>query len=129
MCGLFSTNGKIFREEIKLLLWDTAGQERFNVIISSYTRGCLGFVIGHDVTDRSSLETIRDKNMSYWKDCPYATVMAIENKLDLGEIREVSIEEDEALARDIHTFIFFEGKYKLIPTVLSTSNALILIFF
>lgn len=65
------------------MLWDTADKERLSAIISSYIRGCLGFVIGHDITDRSSLEDTSNKNM-----CPYATVVVIENKLGSEGFRE-----------------------------------------
>ena len=97
-------------EEIKLMLWDTAGQERYEAITNSYLKGCIGMILTYDITDRRSIETIRRKYMTYWKDYPYITIMVIGSKLDLRDFREVPTEDGESLARDLHASLFFEGK-------------------
>ena len=107
----FATHTETYQgKNIKLMLWDTAGQERFAAIVKSYLNGCLGVVIGYDITKRSSLDLVRRDYATYWKNYPYTTIMVIGNKLDLEEEREVSTEEGEALARELHASLFFEGK-------------------
>ena len=107
--------------DIKLLLCGMTENDKI-ASESNFKKSCLGAVIGYDITNRESLKIARREYMSYWKDYPYVTIMVIGNKMDLGELREVSKEEGEMLARDLHASLFFEGKlYKHGHSIFSAS--------
>ena len=71
-----------------------------------------GFIVMYDVTKRSSVDAIRQRYLRDWNDAPFAVVRVIGTKIDLEDKREVSVKEGEALARDLHASLFFEGKLK-----------------
>lgn len=85
---------------VKLQIWDTAGQERFKNITKNYFQSSDGFIIGYDITSRSSFI-----NVSTWLNeiREYAPEeiqkILIGNKCDLSE-REVSTEEGKKLAEE-----------------------------
>ena len=47
-------------DKIKLQIWDTCGQARFRNINESYYKGAHCIVIGYDVTDKNSFDSIKN---------------------------------------------------------------------
>uniref|UniRef100_A0A6P6YKJ0 Ras-related protein Rab-6-like n=1 Tax=Dermatophagoides pteronyssinus TaxID=6956 RepID=A0A6P6YKJ0_DERPT len=104
----FKHNDKTF----KLQLWDTAGQERFHSLIPSYIRDCSAVVVVYDLTNRESFEAVDN-----WIECVYKergrdVIIALAgNKSDAAKSRAVSVEEQEAKAKQ-YDAIFFETSAK-----------------
>lgn len=94
---------------IKLDIWDTAGQERFRSISSLFYRESGAALIVYDVTDKKSLQMVKDFWLKQIKQ--YATSSVIialaGNKCDLMNRREVSEEEAKTFAEE-NGLIYFE---------------------
>ncbi|KAK6127638.1 hypothetical protein DH2020_038617 [Rehmannia glutinosa] len=85
---------------IKAQIWDTAGQERFRAITSSYYRGALGALVVYDITRRPTFESLRKwlKELREFGS-PEMVVVLVGNKSDLGQSREVNLEDGQSLAQ------------------------------
>merc|ERR1712032_1376268 len=87
--------------QIKLQIWDTAGQERYRAVTRSYYRGAVGALILYDVTSRDSYKNLptwlQDAREQAWKDIP---IIAVGNKRDLKEARQVSYLDASRFAQD-----------------------------
>ena len=87
--------------EIKVKIVDTAGQERFRSIAKNYIKKVNGIIVNYDITDKNSF-SIADswineiKNDSSLKEKP---IFLVGNKSDLEDIRKISKEEGEQLAK------------------------------
>ena len=95
--------------EIKLKLWDVEGQEKFRAIQSTYVKGSDCIILGYDVTNRKSFESIRDS----WYNCvgeniavDLQLIYLVGNKIDKIEERVISDEEGESLANDLNMKYF-----------------------
>eukprot|EP01135_Chromosphaera_perkinsii_P002568 Nk52_evm84s224 gene=Nk52_evmTU84s224 len=97
---------------VRLQLWDTAGQERFRSLIPSYIRDSSVAVVVYDITNRNSyLQTtkwIEDVRTERGND---VIIMLVGNKTDLGDKRQVSIEEGEQKAKELNV-MFIETSAK-----------------
>ncbi|KAI8982616.1 ras family-domain-containing protein [Pilobolus umbonatus] len=97
---------------IRLQLWDTAGQERFRSLIPSYIRDSSVCVVVYDITNRNSFV-----NTSKWIDDVRAErgtdviIVLVGNKTDLGDKRQVSVEEGEKKAKE-YNIMFIETSAK-----------------
>ncbi|XP_071720376.1 ras-related protein RABA5c-like [Rutidosis leptorrhynchoides] len=86
-------------KEVKAQIWDTAGQERFRAVTSAYYRGAVGALIVYDISRSTTFESV-----TRWLDelntHSETTVarMLVGNKLDLENIRAVSVEDGKNLA-------------------------------
>eukprot|EP00128_Syssomonas_multiformis_P000086 Colp12_sorted_trinity150504_noHs@14577 len=97
---------------VRLQLWDTAGQERFRSLIPSYIRDSSVAVVVYDITNRTSFQQttkwIDDVRTERGND---VIIMLVGNKTDLGDKRQVSIEEGEAKAKELNV-MFIETSAK-----------------
>jgi Ras-related protein Rab-6A len=97
---------------VRLQLWDTAGQERFRSLIPSYIRDSSIAVVVYDTTSRTSF-----LNSSKWIDDIRSErgddviIMLVGNKTDLGDRRQVSVEEGEVKASE-EKILFIETSAK-----------------
>ncbi|ANB11724.1 Rab family GTPase YPT6 [Sugiyamaella lignohabitans] len=117
---------------IRLQLWDTAGQERFRTLIPSYIRDSNVAVVVYDITSKfqsmiiyktskqkmlTSLDRQSFLDASKWVDDVKAErgnqviIVLVGNKTDLGDKREVSVEDGEAKAKEMGV-IFIETSAK-----------------
>ncbi|XP_066527404.1 ras-related protein Rab-43 [Hoplias malabaricus] len=89
-------------KRVKLQIWDTAGQERFRTITQSYYRSTNGAIITYDITKRSSFMSV-PKWMEDVKKYGGSNIvpLLIGNKIDLSDLREVSLEEAETMAHQL----------------------------
>lgn len=89
------------QRQIKLQIWDTAGQERYRAVTRSYYRGAVGALILYDVTSRDSYNNLptwlQDAREQAWKDI---SIIAVGNKRDLKEERQVSFLESSRFAQE-----------------------------
>jgi len=99
-------------KRIKLQIWDTAGQERFRTITTSYFRGAQGILLVYDVTDRQTFMSIRNwvSQIQMHADM-HVNKILIGNKCDMTDLRTVSHDEGEALAKE-YNIHFFETSAK-----------------
>ncbi|KAK2077045.1 Ras- protein RABH1d [Prototheca wickerhamii] len=97
---------------LRLQLWDTAGQERFRSLIPSYIRDSSVAVVVYDVTNRQSF-----LNVQRWVEEVRAErgndviIVAVGNKTDLTDKRQVSTEEGDSRARELGV-LFIETSAK-----------------
>uniref|UniRef100_A0A8C4Q836 RAB41, member RAS oncogene family n=1 Tax=Eptatretus burgeri TaxID=7764 RepID=A0A8C4Q836_EPTBU len=97
---------------IRLQLWDTAGQERFRSLIPSYIRDSAAAVVVYDITNVNSFQ-----QTSKWIDDVRTErggdviIMLVGNKTDLGDKRQVSIDEGEQKAKELNV-MFIETSAK-----------------
>ncbi|GAB5360417.1 hypothetical protein AAMO2058_000626100 [Amorphochlora amoebiformis] len=95
-------------KKVKLQIWDTAGQERFRSVTKTYYRGAAGCLLVYDITSRETYE-----NLTTWlRDAktlarPDITVVAVGNKCDRKNDREVSLLEASRFAQD-NDLLFME---------------------
>ena len=97
---------------IRLQLWDTAGQERFKSLIPSYIRDSTAAVIVYDVTNVNSfhqtskwIEEVRSERGGD------IIIILAGNKMDVSSKRQVTTEEGEEKAKELHT-MFIETSAK-----------------
>ena len=96
---------KIFtvnKQKVKMQIWDTAGQERFRFLQQAYYSGAHGVLVVYDVTRRQSFDNIPIW-MGYLTGNIGSSIPAIliGNKCDLDEIRSVSSNEGNSLAKHL----------------------------
>ncbi|PIA35865.1 hypothetical protein AQUCO_03400034v1 [Aquilegia coerulea] len=103
-------------KEVKAQIWDTAGQERFRAVTSAYYRGAVGALIVYDITRRTTFDSVVRwlDELNTHSDTTIAR-MLIGNKLDLANIRAVSVEEGKALAEA-------EGMFFMETSALDSTN-------
>ena len=96
-------NGKT----VKVQLWDTAGQERFRTIAKSYYKGAHGIILIYDVTNRKTYDNIK-KWLNQIRDEAgnRISIILVANKIDCEDLRQVTKEEGESLAKSCNLPIF-----------------------
>lgn len=98
---------------VRLALWDTAGQERFRSLIKSYIRDSSVAVVVYDISNRVSFNNaaqwIADVRTERGGD---VLIALVGNKSDLADRRQVSAEEGDLRARELHA-MFVETSAKL----------------
>ena len=100
-------------DKIKLQIWDTAGQERFRKITESYYKGAHCFVLGYDVTDKNSFDSIKNYHYNHTKELvgDIPLIYLVGNRIDLYDKRVVSKEEGKSYAKE-RNIKFFEVSAK-----------------
>lgn len=89
-------------KRIKLQVWDTAGQERFRTITTAYYRGATGIILVYDVTDERTFDNIRNWSQTVHNHANDDTqLILVGNKKDEVDLRTVSFEQGENLAREL----------------------------
>ncbi|XP_065867041.1 ras-related protein RABA5d-like [Euphorbia lathyris] len=103
-------------KEVKAQIWDTAGQERFRAVTSAYYRGAVGALIVYDITRRTTFDSVGRwlEELKTHSDTTVAR-MLVGNKLDLDNIRDVSVEEGKSLAEA-------EGLFFMETSALDSTN-------
>ncbi|WCJ41484.1 hypothetical protein M5689_022352 [Euphorbia peplus] len=103
-------------KEVKAQIWDTAGQERFRAVTSAYYRGAVGALVVYDITRRTTFDSVI-RWLDELKTHSDTTVarMLVGNKLDLENIRDVSVEEGRSLAEA-------EGLFFMETSALDSTN-------
>ncbi|KAJ5077779.1 rab family small gtpase [Anaeramoeba ignava] len=100
-------NGNKFRVEI----WDTAGQERYRSVAELSYRNSHGAFLVYDITHLNSIEKAKNWLQSLRKTLPDIAIMAIGNKIDLEEKRQVSLEQGHQFSKE-NNLLFMETSAK-----------------
>jgi len=86
---------------VKLQIWDTAGQERFRTITQAYYRGAMGILLIYDITNTKTWSNVRNWVRNIEGNAPQTVnKILIGNKCDLENMRQVSRQQGEQLARE-----------------------------
>jgi len=103
-------------KEVKAQIWDTAGQERFRAVTSAYYRGAVGALVVYDISRRTTFDSVSRwlQELNTHSDTTVAK-MLVGNKSDLGNIRDVSVEEGKNLAEA-------EGLFFMETSALDSTN-------
>ena len=74
-----------------LKIWDTVGQERYSILIKNYYKDSHGVIIVFDLSNKESVENIKNILKDVYDHAPRDVVIFIVgNKLDLTEDRKVT---------------------------------------
>ena len=99
-------------EELKLLFYDTAGKEKYKAISFNLIKNAHGIILMYDISDRETfvdigrwLESIKEEKGENFP------LIIVGNKCDLTEVRQITKEEGEKLAKD-NGFSFMETSCK-----------------
>lgn len=99
---------KLRGNNVKLHIWVLSPAERFNSIREMYVRGSLGAIILYDITIVNTLnriskwcQLIREKNGNI-------PILLVGNKLDLEDLREISIDQANKIIEDLQLSAFME---------------------
>ena len=97
---------------VRLQLWDTAGQERFRSLIPSYIKDSSVAVVVYDITSKQSFTNVR-RWITEAKQIRGDGLMLVlvGNKIDAADLRKVSTEEGQALAKELD-IMFIETSAK-----------------
>lgn len=79
--------------ELTLMLWDLAGSEEFDRVRASYLRGAAGALLVCDLTQRGSLDSMREYARQVREVNPRAAIVLAANKQDL--VDQLTIREEE----------------------------------
>ena len=120
--SVYTTTGvsyvsKIIQTElggIRLELWDTVGQEKYRLLNALFIKGAHCIILGYDVTNRHSFDSIRDfwyNKVKEKTEIDNVLIYLVGNKIDLDDLRKVENEEGKSLANDLN-MKFFEVSAK-----------------
>ena len=96
-CGVETKNGIV-----KLRIWDTAGQDRFRSRYTNYFRNSHCFILGYDITDENSFQSIKnefyDIALSNFEGTQVKKplIYLVANKIDLED--EIKVSDEEAMS-------------------------------
>jgi len=124
-----------FNANVRLVLWDIAGQDKYDLSRRMFFQGCMGALFVYDITRQSTLKNIETKWLKDFKEFTdrNPAYVLIGNKMDLENLKEVSIDMGKKAAEKINAIDFLEtsAKYgdnvenafkKLVKQVLINSN-------
>uniref|UniRef100_A0A9L0KHP0 Ras-related protein Rab-17 n=1 Tax=Equus asinus TaxID=9793 RepID=A0A9L0KHP0_EQUAS len=99
---------------LKLEIWDTAGQEKYHSVCHLYFRGANAVLLVYDITRKDSFDMAQQwlKDLEKEFHPGEIVVMLVGNKTDLGEEREVTIEEGKEFAES-KRLLFMETSARL----------------
>lgn len=96
----------------KIQIWDTAGQDRFKSITKNYYKGAHGIILIYDVTSVMSFNNIKNWVQQIRENATAKVeIILVGNKIDEENIRKVTTQEGERLAKDFN-ISFFETSAK-----------------
>jgi small GTP-binding protein len=99
--GFSSTTIKVNGIDLDLQLWDTAGQERYRGVTAQYFRGAQIALIVFDLSNRETLNSIREWNSQLRDGNSVPVVVVVGNKADIQQ-REVTEKQGEIIAAEIN---------------------------
>ncbi|XP_028366664.1 ras-related protein Rab-17 [Phyllostomus discolor] len=100
-CAFFTKVVELGAASAKLEIWDTAGQEKYHSVCHLYFRGANAALLVYDITSKESFRKAQQWLADLEKESSpgEVVVMLVGNKTDLGEEREVALEEGKEFAQ------------------------------
>lgn len=125
--GVDIRNKKIKINELKILLqiWDIVGQHRFRIMFPTYARGSSAGIFMYDITQKTSLNSIDHWLQIYKNINPQKPIVMVGGKLDLQEMRAVSIEEAMSISNSYDFYDYIECSAKTGENIESIFNLLL----
>ncbi|XP_014698275.2 ras-related protein Rab-17 [Equus asinus] len=113
-CAFFTKVVDLGAASLKLEIWDTAGQEKYHSVCHLYFRGANAVLLVYDITRKDSFDMAQQwlKDLEKEFHPGEIVVMLVGNKTDLGEEREVTIEEGKEFAES-KRLLFMETSARL----------------
>nr|XP_020043160.1 ras-related protein Rab-17 [Castor canadensis] len=113
-CAFFTKVVDLGASSLKLEIWDTAGQEKYHSVCHLYFRGANAALLVYDITQKDSFHKAQQWLAELEKEHPVGevVVMLVGNKTDLGEQREVTLQEGKEFAES-KNLLFMETSAKL----------------
>ncbi len=109
----------------KLQIWDLAGQPHFSFVRPPFYKGASAVILVFDVTNRKSLDELKDWKEDFIKYLPPETIMyVLANKADLNDERVVSTEEGRKAAEALGSSGFWETSAKTGDNVQTVFNGI-----
>lgn len=98
---------------IKLTVWDIAGQARWRDVRSVYYKGSNGCIIVYDVTRPGTFDALPSwyEDLIKFSEDPKIPRILLANKIDLVDIRKISVSDGEKKADEL-TAAYFETSAK-----------------
>jgi small GTP-binding protein len=93
--------------ELAMIIWDLAGDENSDRVYASYLRGAAGAVLVCDLTQPKTLESLRAYAAAMCCVNPDARFVIAANKDDLTGVPQLSEEQVQRVANELHTACFF----------------------
>jgi small GTP-binding protein len=87
-------------KKVKLMIWDFGGEERFRFIFPKYINGAMGGLFMYDITNFPSLVHIDNWLSVVNGKKQKIPLVLIGGKADLNDMRQVTSEEGEKIAKD-----------------------------
>ena len=110
---------------VKLQIWDTAGQDRFRSIAKNYYKGANGIVVVFSVIDKESFKNVRTWISQIKEEVDEkVTIILVGNKIDREEVRVVTKEKGEELAKEFG-LPYFECSAKTGVNITTAFNELV----
>ncbi|XP_044097853.1 ras-related protein Rab-17 [Neovison vison] len=123
-CAFFTKVVDLGTKSLKFEIWDTAGQEKYHSICHLYFRGANAALLVYDITRKDSFCKAQQWLKDLERESPpgEVVVMLVGNKTDLGEQREVTLQEGKEFAES-KSLLFMEASAKLNHQVTEVFNA------
>jgi len=97
---------KVGNNSIKLLLWDIAGQAKWRDVRHLYYKGAQGCILVFDVTRPGTFESIPSWFTDLIKFSGDIPRILLANKVDLTDLRKISIEEAQKATEELKVAYF-----------------------
>ncbi|MHA1685883.1 MAG: Rab family GTPase [Candidatus Heimdallarchaeaceae archaeon] len=89
--------------KIKLVIADTGSQEKFKYVLPSYFKNSLAAAVIFDITNRRTYENTKKWISLLKQSIGPIPFIIVGNKIDLEDMRQVSLEDGEYLAKQYNT--------------------------
>lgn len=109
----FCTKTVKFREDYaKLQIWVLSNQERFQRFLPMYVSNSVGAIVIYDITDSNSVNRISEWCNLIKERNGNIPILLVGNKLDLKDLREISIEQGIKIKDELQLSAFMEISVK-----------------
>lgn len=116
---------KINDTKITLQIWDIVGEKRLKIMFPIYVRGSSAGIFMYDITHKISLNNIDNWLQIYKNINPQRPVIMVGGKLDLQQMRAVSIEEAMSISKTYDFYDYIECSAKTGENIGNIFNILI----
>ena len=106
------TNVKFRNDYAKLQLWVLSNQERYQSLLPNYVSNSIGAIIMYDITNSNSLNRISEWCHLIREVNGNIPILLVGNKLDLEDLREISIEQGTKIKQELQLSAFMEISVK-----------------